>query len=305
MSIVADVTRQNQDHWQSQGEDRDRADKARSMDMPRAPKSVFREDGMERGVNGRRTTSEDGGQVGQGPGPGQRAIKLPLRSALRNASRTPSPSPTPMTVSSVVPAEEVGREGVEEERGRDVIPPALRDSASISSYETGRESFDVEEASPPIQTRSSPPRSPPAPRSQSPVWDSRSDTPSPPFTFPPPPVDPPPVRGGTTASKLTPSANANTIESSSVSTETPVRRKSVRVSLQPTFSSTPPALCDEDGEGYAPWSETRGSEGGRGGRGGGHADVWADSSEEDEVYSRARRLLSLVGHDKGKGRAKK
>ena len=70
------------------------------------------------------------------------------------------------------------------------------------------------------------------------------------------------------------------------------------MSLQPTFSSTPPALCDEDGEGYAPWNESF-SEGGRRG------DVWADSSEEDEVYSRARRLLSLVGHDKGKTRAKK
>jgi hypothetical protein len=189
----------------------------------------------------------------------------------------------------VVPVEE-------EERGRGAISPTLRDSASISSYETGRESFDVDEREgAPIQTRSSPPRSP-ASRSQSPALGSRADIASPPtFTFPPPPVDPPPVRGPI------PNANAHTIESSSVSTETPVRRKSVRVSLQPTFSSTPPALCDEDGEGYAPWNESV-SEGGRSARGG---DVWADSSEEDEVYSRARRLLSLVGHDKGKARAKK
>ena len=292
MSIVADVTRQNQ--GQSEG-----GDKARSMDIPRAPG----------GVNGRghaRAMSEDGGQVGQG----QRAIKLPLRSALRNASRTPSPSPAPVTVPAVVPVEDVDKDGVEEERGRGVIPPSLRDSASISSYETGRESFYVEEPSP-IQTRSSPPRSqsqPPVPRSHSPVLGSRADTPSPPslsFTFPPPPADPPPVRGGTTT--LKPIPNANAIQphpsSSTVSTETtlPARRKSVRVSLQPTFSSTPPALGDEDGEGYAPWNESF-SEGGRRARGG---DVWADSSEEDEVYSRARRLLSLVGHDKGKTRAKK
>lgn len=46
----------------------------------------------------------------------------------------------------------------------------------------------------------------------------------------------------------------------------------------------------------------------RGGTGDAQGDVWGDSSEEDEVYSRARRLLSLVGkHDKvkeGKGKAR-
>ena len=85
----------------------------------------------------------------------------------------------------------------------------------------------------------------------------------------------------------------------------------MRVSLQPTFSPTPPALYDEEGEGegYAPWSGegngTRGKGKGKGkgqGQGQGQSktggkdkgDVWADSSEEDEAYSRARRLLSMT-----------
>ncbi|KAG8220344.1 hypothetical protein J3R82DRAFT_3438 [Butyriboletus roseoflavus] len=396
MSIVADVARQNEN--EIQGLNRDRVwlgvgvdmgtDKMRSLDIPRAPGSVLRDDrelpsaekGMGTGVNGRahaRTSSspmamDEGGrgsgQVGQGPGQeqgGQRPIKLPLRSALRNASRTPSPSPAsvivsaPVTSPAVVPVVndwEVEKEGVvladaqlvqlEEDRGREIASP-VRDSASISSYETTRESFAAEGeavSSSPSSPRSQSPFSPlrsrshsPAPRSQSPT--PRSHTPPLPpltFTFPPPPVDPPPVsvsvpvRGETTQS----SSNPNTIEqpsSSNASTETqPVRRKSVRMSLQPTFSPTPPALYDEDGEGYAPWSRSfsthdeggevgrregeharraKGREGrntrkGLKGSGSGDAqeDMWADSSEEDEVYSHARRLLSLVGkHDKAKG----
>jgi hypothetical protein len=275
MSIVADVTQERV---------------ARSMDLPRAPGSILCEDcrgvGMETEVNGRghaRTTSspQDGGR-----GQGQRAVKLPLRSALRNASRTPSPSP------AIVPVSGVKKEGLAEERGRVAVSPSLRDSASISSYETGRESLDGEAPSPtlPPQSRSPPVRSQSqhhAAPSASPVLRAQTRTPSPPplsFTFPPPPVDPPPVRSGTTASNTNAngSANANEPGSSNASTETPpVRRKSVRVSLQPTFSPTPPA--DEDGERYAPWSEGERNASG---------DVWADSSEEDEMYSHARRLLS-------------
>ncbi|KAF8435346.1 hypothetical protein L210DRAFT_3452969 [Boletus edulis BED1] len=327
MSIVADVTRQDEDQALVM-------DKTRSLDIPRAPGSVLRDQhvgGAQRGgMNGAghgRTTSEDVG-TGQAQAQAQRDIKMPLRSALRNASRTPSPSPA--TVPAIVPAGQVRKEaGVEEQRGRGSgsVSPPWRDSASISSYETGRESWDGEPSSPVrSQSRSPVVRSqsqPPAiRRAQSPVLinhvdarpSTRSRSPSPPpFTFPPPPVDPPPVRpsnmhshsnslsnlNGNRASNGT--EHGNDPPSSTVSTETPpVRRKSVRVSLQPTFSPTPPALNDEDGdddgggagERYAPWNgreplktNTKTTTG----------DVWADSSEEDEVYKRARRLLSLVG----------
>ena len=79
----------------------------------------------------------------------------------------------------------------------------------------------------------------------------RVPSPGPMFTFPPPPVDSPPANG------------------------TVVRRKSVRVSLQPTFSPSPPALYDDDGNALG-------------------EDVWADLTSEEEVYRRARGLLSSL-----------
>ena len=89
----------------------------------------------------------------------------------------------------------------------------------------------------------------------------RVPSPGPMYTFPLPPVDPPPPNG------------------------TVVRRKSVRVSLQPTFSPLPPALYDDDGD--APGE-----------------DVWADSTSEEEVYHYARGLLSIIGKDKDKSDGK-
>ena len=301
MSIVADVT----------------GDKSRSLDIPRAPGSVLRDErevevnGNGNG-NGRAHGRPTSWQAGAGQGQGQgRVVKMPLRSALRNASRTPSPSP------GRVP--EVTREGVDLDRGRS---PPWRDSASISSYETVRESFDEE-----ARLSGSAPRSESSPavggRLEAPSSSSSSLSlsSSPPFTFPPPPVEPPPqaVRGNpsprpTPNSSVSVNANAHVMAptpTSSTSTEMPARRKSVRVSLQPTFSPTPPALYDEEGEGegYAPWSGegngTRGKGKGKGkgqGQGQGQSktggkdkgDVWADSSEEDEAYSRARRLLSMT-----------
>lgn len=370
MSIVADVTRQGLSPHQGQGQEGQGAiDRARSLDVPRAPGSVLsdgeREKGCEEGVNGRghvRAMSGDGlgwGPVvqgqgqGQSQGQGQRATKLPLKSALRNASRTPSPRPGPASV--VVPASEAKEVKQEREkekegdRGRVASPP-WRDSASISSYETGRESWNGETtpsplASPlplPLSSPSASPSSaqvrsqsqPPVRRTQTPVSRVRSGTPSrtpspppstPPFTIPPPPVEPPPVRAianpnagfsPNASGNLNPNYNADATDppSSRTSTETPPangqRRKSVRMSLQPTFSPTPP---DEEGD-HAPWDGSRREgegegEGGRErrrgrerkgkGKEGERGDVWDDSSEEDEAYSRARRLLSLVGRAKG------
>lgn len=81
------------------------------------------------------------------------------------------------------------------------------------------------------------------------------------------------------------------------------------MSLKPTFSPPPPPLPDYDqldeDENVNTWSD-RPVEGWKT-RTGSHAvaaaaptDVWQDSSEEDEEYSRARRLLSRVTKGKGK-----
>ncbi|KAG9308022.1 hypothetical protein JVU11DRAFT_12674 [Chiua virens] len=274
MSIVADVVTRQQES----------GDRARSMDVPRAPRSVLREAEVN-GRSAKRASLTIVGESAQQP----RVVKMPLRSALRNPSRTPSP----------VLASVVSPPAMEE---RVVSPLSLRDSASVSSYETGRESLDGD--------RSPRARLPSVPRSGSPARSSHTPSvPPPSFSFPPPPVDPPP------AGRASPTSNPNAgdVPSSSVSTETPpvARRKSVRVSLQPTFSPTPPALCDEDGVGYAPWTTsfaTRQDERGRARarlegreRGRKGEDVWVDSSDEDEAYSRARRLLS--GAREGKGKA--
>lgn len=93
------------------------------------------------------------------------------------------------------------------------------------------------------------------------------------------------------------------------------RRKSVRVSLKPTFSPSPPALDEDEDE---IWKRSGRPEPGSGGandldddndydndhdkrngwKNGGardrdrERDFWADSSDEDEEYSKARRMLT-------------
>jgi hypothetical protein len=256
----------------------------------------------------RSASSPENGRVDAGP------VRMPLRSALRNASRTPSPGPvsvvthlvrtSTMAAGTVVPREGAARPGSVDADERNRGRRSWRDSASVSSYATGRESLDGE-----VQSRV------PSPSGL------LSWSPEPSFMIPPPPrVDPPPVvRTATTNGNghANPNATESSVPpSSTVSTETDataaagtvkVRRKSVRMSLQPTFSPTPPAMFDEDdedGEATAPWSRafSMKEEGDRARarrRGGGgkkldseHEDVWADSSEEDEAYGRARQLLS-------------
>ncbi|KAF8838535.1 hypothetical protein BDN67DRAFT_75841 [Paxillus ammoniavirescens] len=262
----------------------------RSLDLPRAPSSVVSASTPK--SQSRPSSSPPMSRVGSsnaistiptptanGHVPSSRPAKSPLRSALRNSSRTPSPSPAQL-VELRGRIQEIVRPSVGEvEDPRKKIPerdsrpslssPSPRDSASISSYETGRENFEVEPETilfSPLATR---PYSPPLPP-------------------PPPPHDDPP--------------------SSNASTETPLaRRKSVRVSLHPTFSPTPPALYDNDEEAHAPWSKSSSSVDGVGWKMRvGHvpdSDLWQDSSEEDEEYSRARRLLSRAGK-RAKGKEK-
>ncbi|KAH7886486.1 hypothetical protein F5I97DRAFT_1829119 [Phlebopus sp. FC_14] len=305
MSVVEDVARQNREGWgitsvplspvhdgtygkisprsptpeaptdRRQHYEHAEGKKSRSLDLPRAPSSVIPASQSPPISAHSRTTSSPPTTTTQAVSSPRLALvngtassrpaKSPLRSALRNSSRTPSPRP-------VQPVEIRGRhvraqEEEDPERPRGRTPerelPSPRDSASISSYVTGRESPEPDE---PVAPSPSPPPVPP---------HDKGDTPS------------------------------------NASTETPpVRRKSVRVSLQPTFSPTPPALYENDDDvsgRYAPWSSLgapskegwnmkNGSAFGDDGRG----DLWQDSSEEDEEYSRARRLLSRVGK-KGKG----
>jgi hypothetical protein len=129
------------------------------------------------------------------------------------------------------------------------------DSASISSYETGHENFD------------SRPNSPLAP--------------------PVPPRDVVVNKG--VDSDLSHGTSSTAIGSADNGVS---RRKSVRMSLPPTYLKTPPARDEQEVE-KPPWSLLRDNlrdETSRTLRNG--RDLWEDSSDEDEEYSTARRLLS-------------
>jgi hypothetical protein len=79
------------------------------------------------------------------------------------------------------------------------------------------------------------------------------------------------------------------------------RRKSVRVSLNPTFSPTPPALDEDEDE---TWKRSGRPEPLRGANddddkvNGRERDFWVDSSDEDEEYSKARRMLTRASKKK-------
>ncbi|CCL98012.1 uncharacterized protein FIBRA_00005 [Fibroporia radiculosa] len=117
------------------------------------------------------------------------------------------------------------------------------------------------------------------------------------------PIPPPPPPPN---DKPRPMVGSDMSHSTSSTAPTTARRKSVRMSLPPTFSATPPAIDDDDDRGrLQPWvSRTpRSASSSRAGewtsrvrpREGEARDVWQDSSDDDdEDYRRARRLLSRV-----------
>ena len=106
------------------------------------------------------------------------------------------------------------------------------------------------------------------------------------------------------------------------STETPTRRKSVRVSLQPTFSPSPvyDQEYDESPRGFRPIAPDRptrsrskfltqpmagpatasGSGVSRGASRREKQDIWQDSDEEDEEYARAKMALQRAGQEEKK-----
>ncbi|KAI0324289.1 hypothetical protein GY45DRAFT_1263144 [Cubamyces sp. BRFM 1775] len=217
--------------------------------------------------------------------------KMPLRSALRNASRTPSPSPAqpqpyhvtaiPMPNGNARTAKPEPPATIPRSATSSTITPEMMskrrasDISSISSYETGREVLDDDE-------------------------DDDDDISLHETPLPPPP---PPPHDDRTHEIV--ASGSDISQSTASTTSPPVRRKSVRMSLPPTFSATPPAIDDtdeDDGGKHQPWS-TRGgpptpkpeSHSGWGSRieRNGARDVWDDSSDSEvSEYSTAKRLLS-------------
>ena len=133
------------------------------------------------------------------------------------------------------------------------------DSASISSYETGHENFD------------SRPNSPPAPPRDL-VVNAGVDS---------------DLSHGTSSTAIASTDNG-----------TPSRRKSVRMSLPPTYSKTPPVREDWEVEKppRPPPRDNAREEANRTPRNErvDERDLWEDSSSEDEEYSTARRLLNKL-----------
>ncbi|KAJ6523345.1 hypothetical protein B0H19DRAFT_1201898 [Mycena capillaripes] len=271
--------------------------------LPRAPGSVFLTHGspystpavpasfsgpeMSLGGSG---TSSAGSSV-------KRPAKSPLRSALRTASPSRVPVPPPVPVKAPAPLLPIpvpapilngkgkGKEKVEQ--SAEQVPGKGDDSddaASISSYETGHETFNEDgDETEHEEDHGKPPPPPPHEYTNGTVLHDS------------------PVEHniliedyGYGGSDLSASSASTQIGAPSTG---PKRRKSVRVSLQPTFSTTPPAIYDdtEDEEGgesrHAPWSSRTPA-----------ADMWEDSSEEDVEYQKAKKLLNRISRKEKKNR---
>ncbi|KAL4254164.1 hypothetical protein ABKN59_004577 [Abortiporus biennis] len=233
---------------------------------------------------------------------------VPLRSALRNSSR--SPSPNSITPKSSPPQPIAGTSRLRSppiNGDLTPIPPSswtslkrksadVDDVSSLSSYETTQEVFEDDYYAKP----DSPP--------------SSSPPPPPPSHEKPTPTEHIPVLG----------SDLSTTSTATSGGSAPARRKSVRMSLPPTFSATPPALDDDDDaeqRAHEPWSSPNHRHHRTTSSGPPSApaparhsrhikshswssriaeskqpapDVWADSSDEDEEYRRAKRLLSKM-----------
>ena len=275
MSIVEGVAKQNREHAQRQDPNRLlfvakapppvttslEPDPAPPVRLPPPPAKIEREP-SERSVP--LTPSLPPPQVPVLHQPSSPEMK-PLRSALRNSSRSPSPQLKPAPLPLVRPPLR---------RALD-MPDDGDDVSSVSSYETTRETMDDEELRTPVQASAA-------------QFPTPTATPTLPPAVPPKPASPPANGNGSEASQSTGSSTAG-----------PTRRKSVRMSLPPTFSPTPPAVDDADEpivRRFEPWSSPVYSGGDWSSRIREGRDVWQDSSEdEDEEYSAAKKLLTKFG----------
>jgi len=178
---------------------------------------------------------------------------LPVKTPLKSALRNPSRTPSP---NPLILRPSISSPQPSQPISR--ISETLEDDTiSISSYETVHENLD-----------------------------SRSNSPVAPLV---PPRDP--VVNTGIDSDLSHGTSSTAI--GSTDTGLPSRRKSVRMSLPPTYSITP---TREDWEVEKPsWSPPR-DEAVWTSRNGnvGERDLWEDSSDEDEEYSTARKLLSKL-----------
>lgn len=179
---------------------------------------------------------------------------LPVKTPLKSALRNPSRTPSPNPL-TLRPSISSPQPSQPINRISETLGD---DTASISSYETVHENPDSRPNSP------VPPLVPPRDLMVNTGIDSD-------------------LSHGTSSTAIT-----------SIDTGLPSRRKSVRMSLPPTYSRTPPAREDWEVE-KPPWSPPR-DEAAWTPRNGNadERDLWEDSSDEDEEYSTARRLLSRL-----------
>lgn len=267
------------------------------------------------------------------------ASRTPLRSAMRNSSRSPSPvtvrTPSqpapnpeghtsqmlPPPVNGALPWGSDGKlhQSRKAEQGKSAPPPEDVDPSGDSASEvfySDLEEFEREAAPPPVPAAKAVALASRAqPHTKTNINGSKplamgdmnghAD---------------PHIHAGKTPSELSHSSNSTYIAGSALrsgveySDATPRRRKSVRVSLQPTFSPSPPAIEDyEEAERYQTWAS-------QDSRHTTHRaavappsslpapvpvravampaavstelDMWADSDDEDEQYSKAKRMLT-------------
>ena len=264
------------------------------------------------------------------PLPSSPSLKMPLRSALRNPSRSPSPNPpasalvngvVPQTTPVKAPAQAQAPVTTTVTANGPVRPepaPAIStpitepepikrresDISSISSYETSPEVFldgdgDESGSGSGSESGESPPL-PPIPLPAAP------DGPAHAVAFQNGDARQQQQENG---SELSHSTASTAVQAPVVQPEPPRRRKSVRMSLPPTFSATPPAMDDtnegeeaqeQERERRRPWAATAVAAAQRGGWGSrieevSQRDMWADSEEEEAEYSAAKRMLARFG----------
>ena len=283
MSIVDDVTRSNRRAWDVGGRIVDDAQARRRLLPESVSSGVVGRDGFASDVDARRMglggqliPHGGGGTAVRAPAKVDRQLMVsspgkaqapssaahtegarPLKSALRMNNRSPSPSP--------LPGSAMGLSGLSRPVRSDEDRESASTSSSSSSYETGHEDFDDEEEEAVPRRHKS--------HARMKVQNSgfrRKEQVEDGVVRRPGYGSPPLVASGVgVANSHSPSGSAPV-----------VKRKSVRVSLNPTFSPAPVVVDDDEGD------DEVGKKG---------TAAWDDDSDDDDggaAYQRAK--LSLL-----------